>query len=79
MPVQTHFWIPGQGFHSLRAFGLAVGDTLGTLLLAWITAYFTETALWKNFVVWFVVGEFLHWYFGVQTAFLKMVGVEVNC
>jgi hypothetical protein len=78
-PYRYMFGIPGQGFHSLRLFGLAVGDVLGTLALAWATAVLTDTSFLLNFVVWFVVGEILHWYVGLQTAFLKMVGVEVTC
>jgi len=78
-PYRYMFGIPGQGFHSLRLFGLAVGDVLGTLALAWATSVLTDTSFLLNFVVWFVVGEILHWYVGLQTAFLKMVGVEVSC
>jgi hypothetical protein len=73
------FGIPGQGFHSVRVLGMALGDWVGTVLLAWLTAYLTDSSLLLNFIVWFVVGEFLHWYLGSQTAFLKMIGVEVNC
>lgn len=78
-PYRYMFGIPGQGFHSLRLFGLAVGDVLGTLALAWATAVLTDTSFLLNFGVWFVVGEILHWYVGLQTPFLKMVGVEVSC
>jgi hypothetical protein len=78
-PYRYLFGIPGQGFHSARLFGMAVGDWLGTVLLAWLTAYATGTSFIYNLVVWFVVGEIMHWYFGTQTAFLKMVGIETNC
>ena len=36
-----------------------------------------------NFLVslfgWFVLGELLHYIFGVKTAFLDMIGVVPNC
>jgi hypothetical protein len=59
--------------------GLAVGDTVGTILLAWGTSYLTQTGFWWNLLVWFVGGEILHYYFGTQTAFLRMVGINTNC
>ena len=73
------FGIPGQGFHSVRLLGMALGDWIGTLLLAWLTSYLTETSFLWNFVAWFVLGEILHWYVGTQTAFLSLVGIKVNC
>jgi hypothetical protein len=78
-PHKNLFGAPGTGFHSYRLGGIAVGDTVGTILLAWLTSYLTQTALWLNLVIWFVAGELLHYYFGTQTAFLRMVGINTNC
>ncbi len=78
-PHKHLFGVPGQGFHSVRIFGMALGDWVGTLLLAWLTAYVTRTGFWWNLLIWFLVGEWMHWYFGTPTAFLKMVGMEPNC
>ena len=78
-PYKYLFGIPGEGFHSYKLFGLAVGDTLGTLVLAWITSYLTGSSLFWNFIVWFAVGEVLHFYFGTPTAFLKLVNLEPKC
>ena len=78
-PYKHLFGVPGEGFHSYRLFGLAVGDTLGTLVLAWITSYLTGSSLLWNFIVWFAVGEIMHYYFGTPTAFLKLVNLEPKC
>ena len=78
-PYKFLFGVPGQGFHSTRFLGMAAGDWIGTLLLAWMTSYLTRTSFVWNLVVWFVVGEAMHWYFGTPTAFLKMVGLTPRC
>lgn len=78
-PYAFLFGIPGKGFHSTRFMGLAVGDTVGTILLAVFTSYLTDTSIWWNLVIWFVLGEVLHWIFGTPTAFLRMVGMTPYC
>jgi len=78
-PHKNLFGAPGTGFHSYRLGGIAVGDTVGTVLLAWLTSYLTQTGFWWNLIIWFVAGEILHYYFGTQTAFLRMVGINTNC
>jgi len=59
--------------------GLAVGDTLGTVFLSLLTAYLTNTGFLWNFIIWFVAGEILHYLFGTPTAFLKLMGISINC
>ena len=78
-PYAYIFGIPEKGFHSYRFLGLAVGDTVGTILMAFATSYFTNTSIWWNLVVWFVGGEVLHWVFGTPTAFLAMIGMTPYC
>jgi hypothetical protein len=78
-PYKNLFGAPGTGFHSYRFLGIAVGDTIGTILLAWLTSYLTQTGFWWNLLAWFVGGEILHYYFGTPTAFLKMIGMEPKC
>ena len=78
-PYAYAFGIPGQGFHSYRFMGLAVGDTLGTIFLAVFTSYITKTSIWWNLFFWFVGGEVLHWIFGTPTAFLGMIGMTPYC
>jgi hypothetical protein len=78
-PYKHIFGIPGQGVHSTRIGGIALVDTIGTIVLAGGTSYLTNTSLFWNIAGWFVIGEFLHWYFGTQTAFLNLIGVSTNC
>ena len=78
-PYKYIFGIPKQGFHAQRFLGIAVNDTLGTIVLALVIAYVFKTNVWKTFLWTFIVGEVLHYLFGVQTAFLEMVGIKVNC
>lgn len=78
-PYKHLFGVPGEGFHSYRFMGLAVGDTVGTILLSLLTAYLTNTSVLWNFIIWFVAGEILHYLFGTPTAFLKLIGISINC
>ena len=71
--MDTHtFGEPGTGFHATRFMGFALYDTLGTILIAIAFSYFTGVSLLYSVIGWFVAGEVLHWYFGVQTAFMKL-------
>jgi hypothetical protein len=70
------FGKPGTGFHSTRFLGYAVGDTVGTVVLALLTAWIFKINWVVSIVVWFVVGELLHYYYGLQSAFLTTIGVE---
>lgn len=75
-PYAMIFGKPGTGFHSTRFLGYAVGDTVGTIILALITAWYFKID-WKiSLLVWFVSGEILHYYFGAQTTFLTTIGVK---
>ena len=74
-PYSTLLGEKDKGFHKSRLFGLAQNDTLGTIGLASITAYTTNTPFWKSFVGWFVAGEILHYSFCVNTAFLSALGI----
>jgi len=74
-PFAYIFGVPGQGFHEKRLYGYAFNDTVGTLVLALITAFVFQIAVWKSIIAWFVAGEVLHYIFGSQTAFLTTIGV----
>jgi hypothetical protein len=78
-PYAHLFGVPGQGVHATRIFGIALVDTLLTLLLAIATAWATNTSILSNFLFWFVVGEILHYAAGTQTAFLTMLGINAEC
>lgn len=61
--------------HAARFLGLALNDTLMTIVAAALTAFFFKINLVSSLIAWFVVGEVLHYIFGVNTAFLKMIGI----
>ena len=69
-PYKDIFGKPGEKIHSTRIFGLAAFDTLGTILISFLIAYSFKMCFWKTFAIIFILGEILHYLFGVQTAFL---------
>ena len=75
-PYKYALGIPEQGVHASRIFGYALFDTVATLIGALLTAYFTNTSLILSIIFWFVLGEVLHYVFGVQTAVLTTMGIE---
>ena len=75
-PYSYVLGVPGQGVHAPRIWGYARNDLLGTIGLALITAFLTNTSFLKNLLIWFVLGEVLHYAFGTQTAFLTKIGVN---
>jgi hypothetical protein len=74
-PYKFVLGIPGEGFHAERLFGLARNDTIGTVFLALISAWVFKMNIYTSLLIWFVGGEILHYLFGVQTAFLTLIGV----
>jgi hypothetical protein len=66
------FGEPNQGFHATRIMGFALYDIVGTIVVAWIFSYVTRISFAYSLLGWFVAGEVLHWYFGVETAFMKL-------
>jgi hypothetical protein len=75
-PYKYVLGIPEKGFHATRFFGFALNDMLGTIGVAIIITYIYEVPLWKTFLYMFVLGEVLHYLFGVQTAFLTAIGIK---
>lgn len=75
-PYQYILGVPGQGVHALRVGGIAFNDTWMTVVAAVLIAYFYGYSFLYTLVGLFVLGEVLHYLFGVQTAFLTMIGVE---
>ena len=64
------FGEPKEGVHATRIMGFALYDILGTIGLALIFSYFTKISILYSIIGMFIFGEVLHWWFGVQTAFL---------
>ena len=78
-PYANALGVPGEGVHAARIFGLARNYLLMTIAAAIITAYALNISFLYSFTVWFVAGEVLHYAFGTNTAFLKMIGITPNC
>ena len=67
---------PGKGVHAARIFGLAQNDLLMTIVASIITAYLFNISFLESFIAWFIAGEILHYLFGTNTAFLRMIGIN---
>ena len=75
-PYKYILGIPKIGFHSTRIFGFALYDILGTVVIALIVSYIYSIPIWKSILGIFVLGEVLHYLFGVQTAFLTAIDIK---
>jgi hypothetical protein len=78
-PYAFIFGKPNEGPHSIRFGGYAVVDSVATILVAILITYIWNIQLWKTIIVLFVLGEILHYIFGVQTAFLTTLRITVQC
>ena len=78
-PYKYILGVPEKGVHSLRVAGLALNDILMTIIGAVLTSYAFKIHLGLSLFSWFVVGELLHYGFGVDTAFLKMIHMKPLC
>jgi hypothetical protein len=67
--------VPGEGVHAQRFMGIALNDTIATFVAALLTAWIFKISFLYSVIGWFVAGEVLHYVFGVNTAFLKMLGI----
>lgn len=74
-PYKTLLGIREQGVHSARVLGLARNDIVMTVLGALATSYFFNVSLLWSLFGWFLAGEVLHILFGVDTAFLELLGI----
>jgi hypothetical protein len=78
-PYANVLGTPGEGVHAPRLFGLARNDMIATILVAIITSYFFNINFLYSFAAWFIGGEILHYLFGTQTAFLRIIGFSRQC
>ena len=74
-PYSTLLGIREQGVHSARVIGLARNDIVMTVLGALATSYIFNISILWSLIGWFVAGEVLHILFGVDTAFLELLGI----
>ena len=66
------FGSPGVGFHK-HFFGVPLLDILGTIGLGFATSRYFPVSFPIATAGWFVTGELLHYYYGVDTFFLKLL------
>ena len=68
------FGIPGKGFHSVRLMDVALGDYIGTILLAILMSHVTKYPLVLTTIFMFILGLVLHILFCVPTSASKFLG-----
>lgn len=62
---------PRQGFHKARWFGLARNDLIGTVVIAFLISHSSVSKFVATFLLLMIVGVYLHWIFGVDSALLR--------
>jgi len=67
------FGKPNEGVHKSRIFGLALVDTVGTIIISFIIAKYYNINFYKTLLVVFIIAEISHYIFCVDTAFIKMI------
>jgi hypothetical protein len=71
------FGKPEKGFHARRLFGFALWDIIGTIILGFIFFRVTQLELIISILFIFIFGQFFHWLFCVDTAFIKLLQKKV--
>ena len=74
-PYANALGVPGEGVHAQRFMGLALNDSLATIVAALLTSWIFNVSFLYSLAGWFIGGEVLHYLFGVNTAFLKILGI----
>jgi len=70
---------PNTGVHSIRVLGISLVDTALTVIAAFIIAKAYKIDFWYSLAALFILGEVLHYIFGVNTAFLNMINLSPDC
>jgi hypothetical protein len=78
-PFANILGVPETGVHSVRIFGFALFDSILTIIGAYVIAKVYKINFWYSLVTFFILGEVLHYLFGTNTAFIKMIGLTRNC
>jgi hypothetical protein len=76
-PYSALFGAPRTGAHSVRFAGLAVADTVVTIVAAFGVVWALNISFWTALLALVVFGEVLHYIFGTQTALLTALGIKV--
>jgi hypothetical protein len=64
--------VPREGIHSYRVYDFAIVDFIMTFVGACIIAYFFKMNVFLVFLYLFILGEYLHILFCVDTKFLSI-------
>jgi hypothetical protein len=67
------FGEPGKGAHSYRFLGIAIVDTVLTIIAAYIISYFLKYPFIYVLIILFVIGIILHRLFCVRTTIDKVI------
>jgi hypothetical protein len=78
-PYANALGVPGEGVHAARFLGMAQNDWIMTIIGALLISFLFQVNPLYSFFGLFIGGEILHYVFGVNTAFLKMIGLEPDC
>jgi hypothetical protein len=78
-PYANLLGVPGQGVHATRILGMSLNDWLATIILAILISFIFNLNFVYSLVGLFVLGEVLHYIYGVKSAFLVMIGLEPTC
>lgn len=71
MSLANIFGKPGTGIHKLHFLGVAVWDTVFTVILAIILSVAFGIPITLTVVGLLILAIFLHWLFGVKTSVIK--------
>jgi hypothetical protein len=72
-PFKDIFGKPGTGVHSTRIANFAVADTLMTIIGAFLISKYFQKPFLITLLLFFLLGELLHWVFCVDTTFILKV------
>jgi uncharacterized membrane protein len=64
--------VPREGIHGIRVYDFAIVDFVMTFVGACIIAYFFKINVFLVFLYLFILGEYLHILFCVDTKFLSI-------
>jgi hypothetical protein len=65
------FGMPNEGLHKYRIFDIAIFDTVGTIIIAYLIHYKFNTNFLLTFLIIFIIAEILHYIFCVETTIIK--------
>ena len=72
-PFKDIFGKPGTGVHSIRIANFAVVDTLMTIIGAFLISKYFRKPFLITLLLFFLLGELLHWVFCADTTFILKV------